>query len=194
MKFLFDGEEEVGSPNIGRLIQEHPDFVEADICVWESGFIDQEGRPSVSFGLKGLVYLELRCQNLPSDIHSAWATVIENPAWRLTHALASLRDNQGRITIDGLMDHVVAPSKEERRLLETMEMDLETYKELYGVKEFLAGEKGESTQQRLLFSPPATSAASMRATPTPRARPSSPTRHGPTWTSAWCPILIRKCL
>jgi acetylornithine deacetylase/succinyl-diaminopimelate desuccinylase-like protein len=153
VKFLFDGEEEVGSPNIGRLIQEHPDFVEADICVWESGFVDQEGRPSVSFGLKGLVYLELRCQNLPSDIHSAWATVIENPAWRLTHALASLRDNQGRITVDGLMDHVAAPSREERHLLASMGMDLETYKELYGVKEFMTPGKGESVQQRLLYSP-----------------------------------------
>lgn len=155
VKFLFDGEEEVGSPNIARLIQEHPDFVEADVCVWESGFIDQEGRPSVSFGLKGLVYLELRCQILPSDIHSAWATVIENPAWRLIHALASLRDGQGRITVDGVMDHVAALTKEERRLVESMEIDLETYKELFGVKEFMAIGKSETLPQRLLFSPSA---------------------------------------
>lgn len=153
VKFLFDGEEEVGSPNIGRLIREHPDFVEADICIWESGFIDQEGRPSVSFGLKGMVYLELRCQNLPSDIHSAWAAVIENPAWRLAHALTSLRDVHGRITVDGLMEKVVPPTPDERRMLDSMDVDFGTYKELYGVQEFMTGEDGESIGQRLFFSP-----------------------------------------
>jgi acetylornithine deacetylase/succinyl-diaminopimelate desuccinylase-like protein len=153
VKFLFEGEEEVGSPHIARLVKEHPEFVQADVCVWESGFIDHEGRPSVSFGLKGMAYVELRCRTLPSDIHSGWATIIENPAWRLVHALASLRDARGHITVDGLMEHVASPSKEERQLLASMAVNLNTYKELFGVKEFMAVGRGETLPQRLLFSP-----------------------------------------
>ncbi len=153
VKFLFEGEEEVGSPHMAEFVRKHRDLVKADICLWESGFFNHEGRPCLNFGLKGLAYLEMRCKTLRSDMHSSWAGIVENPAWRLIHALATIRDQEGRIRVDELMDHVVPPSEEGMRLLETIDLDLAYYRDHYELRNFLSTADDHTLKERYFFWP-----------------------------------------
>lgn len=153
VKFLLDGEEEVGSPHMEELVRQHPDIIQADLCVWESGLVDQKGRLGLSFGIKGLAYLELRCRTMQSDIHSSWAAIVENPAWRLIHAMASMRALDGTITIDGLLQLVVAPEESELALVKGIDIDLDFFRELYNFKSFIGPEDTISLVHRYIFNP-----------------------------------------
>src|SRR5881409_2037759 len=106
IRVLFEGEEEIGSEHLADFVKENAARLRADGCIWEAGYKDAAGRPTISLGLKGIAYFELRVRGPKSDVHSSQATIIPNPAWRLVWALASLKDANDRITIDGLWDHV----------------------------------------------------------------------------------------
>ena len=139
--FVFDGEEEGGSPTINKFVEKHDDLFDVDLCVWEAGFLDYKDRPVFSFGMKGLLYLEMRCDLLPNDIHSSWATIVENPAWRLIYALSTLRDAEGNITIDGVCEKIESIPDEEFWSEQFIDFDMNFYKEKLKIKEFLPAKK-----------------------------------------------------
>lgn len=112
IKFVYEGEEEVGSVHLDEWAEEHNDLLAADGCLWEGGGYDEEGRIVMAEGCKGIAYFELRLKTAAYDIHSSLAPMIENAAWRLVWALASMKDAQDRITIDGYWEHVKAVSPE----------------------------------------------------------------------------------
>lgn len=118
VKFLVEGEEEVGSPTLPTFVKDHSEILEADACIWESGSIDKNGHPIVHLGAKGMLYLELEVRHDRSDLHSYWSPVIENPAWRLVKALASLRDEHGNVLVDGFYDDVEDLEEEVHKMLE----------------------------------------------------------------------------
>ncbi len=156
IKFFFEGEEEIGSPNLGPLVKENMDFLRADGYIWEGGGVDESDRPIISLGVKGLLYVELRVRGANNDVHSSQAPLIPNPAWRLIWALGTMKDEDENIRIDGWCDDVMEPTEEELKTLETMPFDEDAMKSRLGMKEFLKGRKGVEALKYLYFSPTCT--------------------------------------
>jgi acetylornithine deacetylase/succinyl-diaminopimelate desuccinylase-like protein len=157
VKFVFEGEEEVGSPHLDAFVEENKDLlVGADGCLWEGGRLDMSGRPELYLGLKGILYVELRARGACRDMHSSYAPIVPNPAWRLVWALNTLKDEDDRITVDGLMDHVVPPSVQERDLIERIPFEDEKIRQDFGISEFLGGVEGADAVEQLLYAPTCT--------------------------------------
>ena len=156
VKFIVEGEEEVGSPHLGNFADDHPDLIRADGCIWEFGHLDLEGRPLVYLGLKGICYVELRAAGANADQHSSIATSTPNPAWRLVWALASLKGPDERVRIPGFYDKVKPPTVEELAMLERMP-DTERQKlEHLGIDRFLLDLTGIELRRRDYFEPTCT--------------------------------------
>jgi len=156
IKFVFEGEEEIGSVHLGQFVEENRGLLEADGCIWEGSAKDLSQRPVIYLGLKGILYVELRAKGARRDLHSSWATLVPNPAWRLVWALASLKDENDRLTVDGLMEHVGEPSPEERDLLRKIPFEEKKIKADFGIPHFLEGVKGVEALERHLYGPTCT--------------------------------------
>jgi acetylornithine deacetylase/succinyl-diaminopimelate desuccinylase-like protein len=142
VKFLVEGEEEIGSPHLEPFVAEHADLLWSDACVWEFGGVDSEGRPQLTLGLRGLLYVELRLRTMTRDSHSGSAHNMPNAAWRLLRALATIKDDNERVRIPGFYDEMRAPSAVERELLERMPSDEDFTRQHYGVRAFVGGHTG----------------------------------------------------
>ncbi|MDL2344806.1 M20/M25/M40 family metallo-hydrolase [Deinococcus sp. MIMF12] len=151
VRWLIEGEEEVGSPSLERFVEEHADELRADGCWWEFGSIDPGGRPVMYLGLKGVMCVELRCRVADSDLHSSLGAVVDNPLYRLARAVASLRDDAGRVTIPGFHDDVREPSEADREAIARIPGDGGSVRETYGVTRPLA--TGPAYHERLNFHP-----------------------------------------
>jgi acetylornithine deacetylase/succinyl-diaminopimelate desuccinylase-like protein len=157
IKFVLEGEEEVGSPHLDSFVEENKELLlGADGCLWEGARKDMSGRPELYLGLKGILYVELRARGASRDMHSAYAPIVPNPAWRLVWALNTLKDEQDRITVDGLMDQVALPSAEEQVLVERIPFEDQKIKEDLSIQEFLGGVSGTDAVGQLLYSPTCT--------------------------------------
>src|SRR5712664_3875182 len=95
IKWVIEGEEEVGSPHFSEFISRYKERLTGDSAIWEFGGLDYEDRPLVTLGLKGMLYVEFRVQTALKDSHSARAAVVENPAWRLVRMLDTITDEDG---------------------------------------------------------------------------------------------------
>ncbi|MGX9687518.1 M20/M25/M40 family metallo-hydrolase [Deinococcus wulumuqiensis] len=138
VKWLIEGEEEVGSPTLERFVAEHAAELQADGCWWEFGGISPEGQPILSLGLKGVMCVELRCRVAESDLHSSLGAVIDNPLYRLARAVASLRDEQGNVTIPGFHDDVRGASEADREAIARIPGDGQAVRDTFGVRRPLA--------------------------------------------------------
>jgi len=153
LRWIIEGEEEVGSPHFGTLAETYADLLRADGCLWEGGGFDPEGRPSLALGAKGLVYIQLEVQGLGRDAHSGQAASLPSAAWRLVQALATLRDKEGRIAIPGFYDDVLAPTPTQLEALAN-QTDMEPMiKELYQIDAFVDDLTGLALRERQAFSP-----------------------------------------
>lgn len=149
--FVLEGEEEIGSPHIAQFVSEHINLLQSDAAIWEEGGIDYEGCPGTSLGRRGILYVELEVETLKRDAHSGGAHIIPNAAWRLLHALASLKEGD-KIRIPGFYDHALPPSRLDIELLEALP-DYETWaRETYGVKEFVGGLTGKDLNRAIFNS------------------------------------------
>jgi acetylornithine deacetylase/succinyl-diaminopimelate desuccinylase-like protein len=156
VKFIAEGEEEIGSPHLAHFTEDHPDLCAADGCIWEFGGVDLEGRPLIHLGLKGMCYVELSARGAAEDQHSSVATSVPNAAWRLVWALGSLKGPDERVRIPGFYARVRAPSEAELAALERMP-DTEAKKlEKYGIERFLLGLTGLDLKVRDYFEPTCT--------------------------------------
>lgn len=156
IRFVFEGEEEIGSPHLGQFVEENRALLEADGCIWEGGSKDLSERPVIYLGLKGILYVELRAKGAKRDLHSSWATLVPNPAWRLVWALTSLKDENDRLTVDGLMEHVGEPPPEERDLLRKIPFEEKKLKADFGISRLIGGVKGVEALKRHLYGPTCT--------------------------------------
>lgn len=157
IKFVFEGEEEVGSPHLAQFVEENKELLlGADGCLWEGGRKDMAGRPQIYLGLKGILYVELGAKGASRDLHSSWAPLVPNPAWRLVWALNTLKDVFDRITLDGLMDHVAPPPDKDLELLRDIPFEEDKIKGDLDIPEFLSGVEGTEALQRLLYAPTCT--------------------------------------
>jgi acetylornithine deacetylase/succinyl-diaminopimelate desuccinylase-like protein len=148
IKFLIEGEEEVGSPNLGAFVAKHKDMLKADvILISDSSMLSMEN-PSLDTGVRGLSYIEVEVTGANRDLHSGtYGGAVANPITILAQMIASCHDENNHITIPGFYDDVVVATEEERALLNKAPYDEAAYKEDLGVKE-LWGEKGYSTYER----------------------------------------------
>lgn len=122
---LFEGEEEIGSPHIADCVRTHHDLLnEADLVITADGPILEGGRPCIKFGPRGIASFTLRVTHAKRDFHSGnWGGVAPNPIWTLVHLLATMKDADGRITIDGFYDNVLPPTPAERTALDALPLD-----------------------------------------------------------------------
>lgn len=157
INFVFEGEEEIGSPHLAQFVEKNKELlVGADGCLWEGARVDTSGRPELYLGLKGILYVELRARGASRDMHSSWAPLVPNPAWRLVWALGTLKGENDRLTMDGLMEYVAEPPDEDMELLEKIPFDDEEMKEDLELPELLGGVKGTEAVRSLLYSPTCT--------------------------------------
>ncbi len=148
VKFIIEGEEEVGSTNLGKFLEENKDRLKADIVlVSDTSMISME-HPSIETGLRGLAYMEVEVTGPNRDLHSGvYGGAVANPITILSKMIASMHDENNHITVDGFYDKVVELTSEERTALNSAPFDLNEYKEELGVKEDW-GEKGYTSLER----------------------------------------------
>jgi acetylornithine deacetylase/succinyl-diaminopimelate desuccinylase-like protein len=148
IKFLIEGEEEIGSPNLGKFVAAHKDLLKADvILISDSAMISMEN-PSLDIGVRGLSYIEVEITAANRDLHSGtYGGAVANPITILCKMIASLHDENNHVTIPGFYDDVIVATKEERELMSRAPYNENEYKEELGVKE-LWGEKGYTTNER----------------------------------------------
>lgn len=156
VKFVVEGEEEIGSRHLEEFAKEHKDLVMADGMIWEGSGKDPSERPFLYYGMKGLAYFEFRAKGADHDLHSSWGTVVPDPAWRLTWALATLKDVNENILVEGLMDHFAPPTKEDLDMLRQAPFDEEGYRKNFGIKGWLKGLGGEELKVRHFLWPTCT--------------------------------------
>ncbi|MBN1123024.1 MAG: M20/M25/M40 family metallo-hydrolase [Anaerolineae bacterium] len=141
IKFVIEGEEEIGSPHLPAFVRKHELKLAADACIWEFGGVDFEDRPTQILGMRGICYVELAVRTASRDAHSGLGgSLFDNAAWRLTWALNSLKGPDERIRIPGFYDNVHPPSDRDMELLASMPDDTDWIKENYGLSGFLKGE------------------------------------------------------
>lgn len=157
IRFVVEGEEEIGSIHLPRFASANRDLIaSADGCLWEFGGKDINERPQIFCGLKGIVYVELHANGARRDLHSSLAAIVVDPAWRLTWALATLKDAEEHILIEGFMDHVRPPTQAEMEALRTIPFDEEKVKEDFGIPAFLGNLTGIELLRKYLYEPTCT--------------------------------------
>ncbi|MBO0791802.1 MAG: M20/M25/M40 family metallo-hydrolase [Ktedonobacteraceae bacterium] len=151
LKFLIEGEEEIGSPHLHTFIRDHQDLLAADACVWEAGWTDHEGRLLMYLGLRGIVSVELRLRTIKYDAHSGLYSALPNAAWRLVWALATLKDQQEHILIPGFYDDVRPPTQRQRELLAALPSQEEQEKIEHGFTRYAGKLSGQNLKESVFL-------------------------------------------
>jgi acetylornithine deacetylase/succinyl-diaminopimelate desuccinylase-like protein len=153
VKFLIEGEEEIGSPNLGAFVKRNRRLLQADACIWECGGVNWKDQPIIMLGLKGILYVQLEVHGASQDVHSSMGTVVPNPAWRLVWALASIKDVDENILIAGFYDNVTPPTKQEIKAIKAIPRDDQETKQSLGLKKFVKGVTGFEYKSRHILEP-----------------------------------------
>lgn len=153
VKYMFEGEEEIGSPDLLPFVEEHKSLLKSDVCFYSDSHYHESGKPQVNLGVKGLCYIEIVLKEAKTDLHSMMAPCIQNPAWRMVQLLSTMRDEKGNITIDGFYDDVRPLTKLETEAVKKIPVDEETLKKQYGTMRFRNGRKSDNFYYNLIFEP-----------------------------------------
>jgi len=153
LKFILEGEEEIGSPNLIPFIENHRERLACDMILISDTAMFGEDQPSITYGLRGIAYMEIRVKGPNRDLHSGvYGGGVANPANVLSKILAKLVDEDGVIQIPGFYEDVKPLTEAERKAYRKLPFDEEKYKRSLGLRE-LAGEKGYSTLERTTARP-----------------------------------------
>ena len=148
VKFMVEGEEEVGSDNLGAFVRENKEKLKADIILISDTALISLEHPSITTGLRGLSYMEVEVTGPNRDLHSGvYGGAVANPINVLCQLIASLHDENGRVTIPGFYDKVANLSQAERDAINKAPFDVKEYKKDLGIEE-VKGEEGYSTLER----------------------------------------------
>jgi len=153
IRWIIEGEEEVGSPHFAALAERYADLLRADGCLWEGSGFDVDDRPVLVLGTKGMLYVQYEVQGAGIDAHSGMAPIVPSAAWRLVQALATVRTPDGRVRIPGFYDDVRAPAKAELEALANQTDMTEQMRESYRVEQFVDGLTGTALRERQAFTP-----------------------------------------
>lgn len=148
VKFLIEGEEEIGSPSLETFCSENTELLACDIIMVSDTSMLAADMPSITTGLRGLAYWQIELTGASRDLHSGiFGGAVANPINELAKILASLTDSEGKITIPGFYDKVQALSAEEKNLIDQIPFDEVAYKQNLNIDKVF-GEKGYSTIER----------------------------------------------
>ena len=153
VKFMIEGEEEVGSNNLEAFVKENKELLKADVILISDTGIFSNEVPSITVGLRGLSYVEVEVTGSKRDLHSGlYGGAVANPINILCEMIASLKDKNNHITIPGFYDDVAELNAEERKALAGVPFSLEDYKKALDIDD-VAGETGYSTLERVSIRP-----------------------------------------
>jgi len=148
IKFCIEGEEEVGSPNLGKFVAAQKELLKADVILISDTAMLSMDNPSIDIGVRGLSYIEVEVSGPNRDLHSGvYGGAVANPITMLAKMIASCHDENNHVTIPGFYDDVVASTAAERKLMAEAPFDETEYKNDLGVNS-LWGEKGYTTNER----------------------------------------------
>jgi len=155
LKFVIEGEEEVGSPTLSNVVDGYRDLLRAEAGFWETGYVGRDDVLSISLGFKGMLYVEVVIKGPNRDVHSGNAPLIPNPAWRIAKLLTTLKDEVGNVKVPGFYDDVDGEFlKNAEELLKGLDPEeLNALKEELGIKEFVGGVEGLEAYRKLLLTP-----------------------------------------
>jgi acetylornithine deacetylase/succinyl-diaminopimelate desuccinylase-like protein len=158
VKFVIEGEEEIGSLSLPAFVRGHQAELEADGCIWEFGGVNHEGRPVQVAGLRGICYVELSVTTASQDAHSGLGgSIFPNAAWRLVWALRSLKGTDERIRLPGFYDRVIPPTEKDLALLAALPDPSQEYLSRYQLDGFIKGiDGGLDLKREAIFSPTCT--------------------------------------
>ena len=148
-KFMFEGEEEIGSPSIQTFLEEHKELFKSDFVLnLDAGMISKD-KPTIVYGLRGLAYFEIYVTGPAQDLHSGlFGGIVYNPIQALSELIAGMKNSDGVIQLPGFYDDVFPLSSEEKAALDRLGMDDKFYKDQTGVN-FLYGEKGYTSTEKI---------------------------------------------
>lgn len=155
VKLLIEGEEEIGSPTIGRIVEDNKAWARSDGGIWETGYVRRDGRLGISLGFKGMLYIEIILRGPSRDVHSGNAPLVPNPVWRIARLLTLLKDEAGRIYVPGFYDDI-DPNfvREGEDLIKRMDFsELEEMARELGLREFVGGVRGYEALRKLYLEP-----------------------------------------
>jgi acetylornithine deacetylase/succinyl-diaminopimelate desuccinylase-like protein len=148
IKFIIEGEEEVGSPNLGKFVEQNKELLKADVILISDSSMLSLKTPSLDIGVRGLSYIEVEVTSAARDLHSGtYGGAVANPIIVLSEMIAGCHDENNHVTIPGFYDEVAEVSGKERALMAEAPFDENDYKNEIGIKE-LWGEKGYTTTER----------------------------------------------
>lgn len=149
IKWVIEGEEEIGSPHIKDFSKKYQDFLkENDLCLWESGDVDEEDNPHMFLGMKGISYLLLSCEIGKNDLHSGFASLVDSPVWQLIHALKTIRDDKGNILVPEILKMIQPPDKFHLNLIKKYPLNKDKLLQQLGRDYFL---KNETAKEKILL-------------------------------------------
>lgn len=153
VKFMFEGEEEIGSPSLAAWMKDNREMLKADVCLVSDTTMISDKVPSINCGMRGLAYLELKVTGPNKDLHSGhYGGAVANPINVLCDIISAMTDEDGRITVPGFYDDVVELSAGDRAQLARAPFDMDEFKEFLDIKE-VKGEKGYTTLERIGIRP-----------------------------------------
>lgn len=148
VKFLLEGEEEIGSPSLYKFCEDNKELLKADIILVSDTSMISMQTPSITTGLRGLTYMQVEVTGPNKDLHSGlFGGAVANPANVLTRLVASLVDENGHVTIPGFYDDVLELTKEEREAFNKAPFNLDNYKKALDIDD-VEGEAGFTTMER----------------------------------------------
>jgi acetylornithine deacetylase/succinyl-diaminopimelate desuccinylase-like protein len=144
IKWIIEGEEEIGSPHFEALTKQYADLLKADGTLWEGGGFNEKDQAVMGIGFRGMLYVEYSVDVMNIDAHSGYAHALPSGAWRLVKALSSLKDEAGRVLIPGFYDEVREPTESEMQAMrDTADPEMEErLKAMYGIQSFLNNKSG----------------------------------------------------
>jgi acetylornithine deacetylase/succinyl-diaminopimelate desuccinylase-like protein len=147
IKFVVEGEEEIGSVHLPEYTEKNTEFITADGGIWEFGGEGIHGKQEAWLGLKGIFFVELEVKRLSRDVHSSTACILPSAASRLVWALNSLKDQQSKILIEGFYDGIKPLSAPEIEAIQKIDMREEQMKEIYMIDEYLNSLTGDELKK-----------------------------------------------
>ena len=153
IKFILEGEEEIGSVHLEEFTEKYPEKIKADANIWEFGYRDADGTIQVSLGVKGMLYIELVAKGANTDLHSAQASIIKSPAWRLIWALNCIKGPDDKVKIKGFYDDMESITEKEKALLDSYKLNEEDFLNKLEIPEFIQGLTGDKLKQKHIYEP-----------------------------------------
>ena len=144
IKWIIEGEEEVGSTHFEAMTRQYGDFLKTDGAIWEGGGFNEKGQALIGAGFRGMLYVEYHVESMKRDAHSGSAHMLPSATWRLVKALAGLKDDTGRVLIPGFYDDVRETTEMEKQVLrDNIDLEQESRtKAMYGIDSFLHDRSG----------------------------------------------------